>query len=161
MTSLDATEYRKVVGTFATGVSVITTGSNGTSHAITVNSLTSVSLDPTLVLVCLDSNSRALAEIEKSGVFNVNILGEHQEEVSRTFASRLHDHSVGESYAVGVTGAPLLQDCLAYLHCRLERKFEAGDHIILLGVVEHAELGRDARPLLFYRGRYSALADQP
>jgi flavin reductase (DIM6/NTAB) family NADH-FMN oxidoreductase RutF len=161
MTTLDATEYRRVVGTFATGVCVITTGSDNGTHAITVNSLTSVSLDPMLLLVCLDRSSRALPVLDESGAFNVNVLGQHQEDVSRTFASKTHDHAVSADCAIGLTGAPLLPDCLAYMHCRIVQRFEAGDHIILLAAVEHAELGAEAPPLVFYRGSYSALAEAP
>jgi flavin reductase (DIM6/NTAB) family NADH-FMN oxidoreductase RutF len=156
--TIDTMQYRQVAGAFATGVSVITTGQGGNYHAITVNSLTSVSLDPTLLLVCLDRNSRALSVVEESGVFNINILSDGQEEVSRRFASKQQDHGMDASYDLGVTGAPLIPGCLAYMHCRVGQTFEAGDHKIILATVEHAEMGTDAAPLLYFRGKYALLA---
>jgi flavin reductase (DIM6/NTAB) family NADH-FMN oxidoreductase RutF len=153
--TLDPLAYRQVAGAFATGVSVVTTGRDGNFHAITINSLTSVSLEPTLLLICLDRNSRTLPLAEESGVFNINILREDQEHISRTFATRNASHALDEvEFELGALGAPLITGCLAYLQCRVVDQMEAGDHTILLAQVEQAHLGEEGPPLLYYRGRY-------
>jgi flavin reductase (DIM6/NTAB) family NADH-FMN oxidoreductase RutF len=159
--TLDPLVYRQVAGAFATGVSVMTTGHNGVFHAITINSLTSVSLDPTMLLICLDRNSRTLPLAEESGVFNINILREDQEHISRTFARRDTDHSLGDyEIEMGELGVPLIKGCLAYFQCRVAERVHAGDHTILLARVEQAHLGEDGPPLLFYRGRYGVEGPQ-
>jgi flavin reductase (DIM6/NTAB) family NADH-FMN oxidoreductase RutF len=152
--AVDPTFCRQVAGAFATGVSVVTTGRDGNFHAITINSLTSVSLEPTLLLICLDRNSRTLPLAEESGVFNINILREDQEHISRTFASR-GNHALDDlEFEVGELGVPLIAGCLAYLQCRVVDQMQAGDHTILLAQVEQAHLGDEGPPLLYFRGRY-------
>jgi flavin reductase (DIM6/NTAB) family NADH-FMN oxidoreductase RutF len=153
--TLDPLAYRHVAGAFATGVSVVTTGRDGNFHAITINSLTSVSLEPTLLLICLDQGSRTLPLAAESGVFNINILREDQEHISRLFASKSASHALSDvDFELGALGAPLIGGCLAYLQCRVVDQMEAGDHTILLAEVVHAEMGDEGPPLLYFRGRY-------
>jgi flavin reductase (DIM6/NTAB) family NADH-FMN oxidoreductase RutF len=163
---IDPRAYRDVIGTFATGVTVITMPTSGGSGAwgMTANSVTSLSLDPTLVLVCIDKSTRTHQFMLESQVWAVNILAADQEAVSRTFA--LKDFNEAERmmastpYHHGVTRAPIIDDCLAYLDCRTYATCVGGDHTIFLGEVVEAVVARsDARPLVFFRGRYRDLAD--
>jgi flavin reductase (DIM6/NTAB) family NADH-FMN oxidoreductase RutF len=158
--SVDPMTYRRVVGNFATGVAVVTSGTGEDVHGVTVNSFTSVSLDPTLLLVCLDRSSRSRAMILATGVFNINVLSNSQEHVSRIFASKDRPEAWFEDLLCtsGEMGAPLIPDCLAYMECRLAETHEAGDHTILIAEVQRAELADDAMPLCFFRGQYTALA---
>jgi 3-hydroxy-9,10-secoandrosta-1,3,5(10)-triene-9,17-dione monooxygenase reductase component len=157
--SVEPMIYRRVVGNFATGVAVVTSGSGADSHGVTVNSFTSVSLDPTLLLVCLDRSSRSRAAILETGVFNINVLSDTQEHVSRLFASKDRPQTWIDDLhcGYGKLGAPLIPDCLAYMECRLTETLEAGDHTILIAEVEHAEIADESMPLCFFRGKYAFL----
>ena len=157
--SVDAMTYRQVVGNFATGVAVVTAGKPDGCFAVTVNSFTSVSLDPTLLLVCLTTVSRTRAEIMESKAFNINVLSQTQEEVSRFFAKPQDDSSWFAEFHCreGVLGAPIIPDCLAHIECHLVETHEAGDHAILIAEVQHAYVAEEDRPLLFFRGKYGQL----
>jgi flavin reductase len=155
---------RYTLGAFATGVTVITTRGEHEPYGMTANAFSSVSLDPPLVLVCVVSGTSGSEALAHNGLFAVNILTEAQEPLSRFFASR--DRPRGPRafaqvpHRAGVTGAPILEGVAGYLDCRLHTAHEAGDHVIFLGEV--MDLGRDpdARPLLFYGGRYAHLGQQ-
>jgi len=151
------------MGQFATGVTIVTTRLGDHLHGRTANAFTSVSLEPLLVLVCLDKKGDTHDLVQKSGIYAVNILSEEQEELSRLFARKDPDSShrldsVPHRYAA--TGAPIIEGCLAYLDCRVVDAVDAGDHTIFLGKVEEAAVNADGRPLLFFRGRYCRLADE-
>ena len=157
---IDVAGYRKVIGTFATGVTVITTEVDGRLHGFTANAVTSVSLDPLLLLVCVDKRAHAHAELAKARGFGVSILSEDQRDLSNLFAKSA-EPTVGALRGVafrrGVTGVPLLDGALACLECESERALDGGDHTIYLGrVVEGAILG-EARPLLYYQGAYRTI----
>ncbi len=158
--SVDAMTYRQVVGNFATGVAVVTAGKGADCHAVTVNSFTSVSLDPTLLLVCLTTASRTRTEIMASRVFNVNVLRDDQEQISRLFAKPQQDSSWVQELncTEGEFGAPLIPGCLVHMECELAEMHEAGDHTILIAKVQHAFVQDEGRPLLFFRGQYGVLA---
>jgi flavin reductase (DIM6/NTAB) family NADH-FMN oxidoreductase RutF len=163
---IDPREYRNVIGTFATGVAVITMPIKGGSGAwgMTANSLTSLSLDPTLILICVDKSTRTHQYILESESWAVNILAADQEAVSRTFALKDFNEDErmmkGTPYHRGVTGAPIIDECLAYLDCRTYATYEGGDHTIFLGeVIEAVVVRSDAQPLAFFKGRYRQLAD--
>ncbi|HXG42432.1 MAG TPA: flavin reductase family protein [Dehalococcoidia bacterium] len=161
--SVDRDLFRRVMGQFATGVTIVTTRLGDHLHGSTANAFTSVSLEPLLVLVCLDKKGDTHDLVRQSGIYAVNILSEEQEELSRAFARKDPDNphrldSVPHRYAV--TGAPIIEGCLAYLDCRVVDEVEAGDHTIFLGRVEEAAINADGRPLLFFRGRYCRLADE-
>ena len=157
--SVDPMIYRRVVGNFATGVAVVTSGFGDDAHGVTVNSFTSVSLDPTLLLVCLDRASRSRAKILETEVFSINVLSDAQEHVSRLFASKDRPETWFEDLrcSYGELGAPLIPECLAYMECQLTETHEAGDHTILIAEVQYAEIADESAPLCFFRGRYAFL----
>lgn len=159
---VDPRAFRKVVGRFATGVTVVTTVVDGADHAMTVNSFTSVSLDPVLVLFCAEKASRFHGAVLLSGTWGVSVLADDSADVSAWFASRgrpLRGQLAGFRYERGqATGAALFSDALATLECRTTAVHDAGDHSIVLGEVLAAAVPRrDARPLLYYEGRYRSL----
>lgn len=151
--------FRTVMGSFATGVTVVTTQEpGGHPYGVTVNSFTSLSLDPLLILICLDVQLSGLEHFEQSGRFAVNILSEDQAEESVFFSQHGTDRS-DFTYVQGEAGLPLLRGCLARLTCELVESYAAGDHKILIGKVVWAERRRPSgRPLVFYDGRYTRLA---
>jgi len=158
---IDAAGYRKVIGAFATGVTVVTTELEGRLHGFTANALTSVSLDPLLLLVCVDKRAFAHAELARASGFGVSILGEQQQDLSNLFA-KSGEPTLGTlrgaAFRRGVTGVPLLEGAIACLECASERALDGGDHTIYLGrVVEGAILG-DAKPLLYYQGAYRTIS---
>jgi flavin reductase (DIM6/NTAB) family NADH-FMN oxidoreductase RutF len=146
--------FRQVMGNFATGITVITTrDANGKPYGLTVNSFTSVSLDPVLVLVCLDNRLSGLRAFKDSERFGVSILSEHQEELSRMFAKKDTERPSG-IYFEGKLGMPLLQNSLAVMECKTVEVYAGGDHQIFLGEVENAEVMQPDHPLLYFRGKY-------
>jgi flavin reductase (DIM6/NTAB) family NADH-FMN oxidoreductase RutF len=151
---MDEATFRTACGHFATGVSVVTMLSrSGEIHGLTANSFTSVSLNPPLVLVCVDrSISSHPAMLETDG-FLVNVLTDQQEELARRFADAEIDKFADVEFTPGPYGAPRIHDCLAYLAARSYANFGGGDHTIFLGEATEAELG-DGLPLIFYRGMY-------
>jgi flavin reductase (DIM6/NTAB) family NADH-FMN oxidoreductase RutF len=159
MTRLDPTELRRTMGRFATGVAVITTSLDGEPHGMTVNSLTSVSLDPPLLLVCFTRGARTAECVEASGRFAVNILGARQEQVSNAFARRGADHFAGVDLPTATGGVPLIPGALAHAVCSVERVLDGGDHVVVLGAVEEVS-HRDGAPLLFFGGTYGDFTDR-
>jgi 3-hydroxy-9,10-secoandrosta-1,3,5(10)-triene-9,17-dione monooxygenase reductase component len=154
----DQDQFRTVLGQFATGVTIITAMAEGEPVGVVANSFTSVSLAPPLVLFCVSRLSSTWPRIEQARRFAVNILGEHQEDLSRLFATRGADRFGGVDWHVGVGGSPVLHDTLAHLDCDFWAEYDGGDHIIVVGKVLDLGLARDAGPLLFFRGRYGRLA---
>jgi flavin reductase (DIM6/NTAB) family NADH-FMN oxidoreductase RutF len=155
--AFDARELRRVMGHFCTGVTVITTRDEaGRPYGLTANAVTSVSLTPPLLLVCVDRKAESHAHFFASKVFAVNILCEAQEHLSRRFAVSGGDKFADVAWRPGGLGAPLLEGALAHVECRIVETFEGGDHVIHLGEVEHAEI-HGGRPLLFYQGQYGRL----
>ena len=157
--SIDQRELRNAVGCFATGVTIITTvDENGAPIGITANSFTSLSLDPPLVLFCLDLKSNSFEAFHKNRHFAVNVLRENQADLSSHFAKSDVDKWNGVAFETWETGCPVFDDCIANLECDVESIFEGGDHVIIVGKVTrmHYEDG-DCRPLLFYRGRYGQI----
>lgn len=155
--NVDQHQFRRVMGHFATGVTILTTALGEELHGMTANALCSVSLDPLLVLVCINQQARTHAVLSESGVFALNVLAEEQEHVSRLLADDAVDaaHSLtGLSHRRGVTGTPILTDCLAYVECRVVAAYPGGDHTIFVGAVEDAGVLREGRPLIFFRGAY-------
>lgn len=154
-------ELRRVLGQFATGVTVVTSRIGAQTRGITVNSFTSVSLDPPIVLICIDNKARSYSFLPEAGVFAVNVLSEKQENISDYFARRLApnpDDELAEiPYHDGVTECPLIDGSIAYVECRIIAKQDVGDHAIFIAEVVSASLAVDAPPLLFFRGRYPRL----
>jgi 3-hydroxy-9,10-secoandrosta-1,3,5(10)-triene-9,17-dione monooxygenase reductase component len=155
MAQLDPKELRKVLGTFATGVTVITTrASDGTSVGLTANSFNSVSLDPPMVLWSLAKTARSRSTFEAAQHWAVHILAADQEELANRFATRGTDKFVGLTLEQGAGDVPLLPGCAARLQCRTSFLYEGGDHLILVGevlAVDHT----DNTPLVFHAGAYA------
>jgi flavin reductase (DIM6/NTAB) family NADH-FMN oxidoreductase RutF len=153
----DPTQLRRVMGQFATGVTIITTcDSAGGCYGLTANAVTSLSLDPPLLLICIDRKAETFAHFYDSKAFVVNILAEDQEALSSRFAKSGGDKFTGVACRRGRLGAPILEGGLGHIECRIVDTYEGGDHVIHVGEVEHAEL-REERPLLFFQGRYRRL----
>lgn len=157
--TIDPTAFRAVLGRYATGVAVVTTRDQaGVPVGLTVNSFTSVSLDPPLVLFCLDRAAGSEPAFAASDCFAVNILGDDQCPVSMRFADPVAQRFVDDLTIRWETGAPVLTDALAALDCRMHARYDGGDHVILVGRVVRAEVLADASPLVYWRGGYRALA---
>jgi flavin reductase (DIM6/NTAB) family NADH-FMN oxidoreductase RutF len=155
----DAKELRRIMGQFATGVTILTTrDAAGAVYGLTANAVSSLSLVPPLLLICIDRKAESFPHFLASRVFAMNILSTAQEELSGRFAKSGGDKFAGVSYRLGTLGAPLLDGALAWAECRIVVTHEAGDHVIHVGEVEAADApGGD--PLLFFQGRYRRLAD--
>jgi len=150
-------QFRHVMGNFATGITVVTTrGNDGKPYGLTVNSFTSVSLNPLLVLVCLDHKLNGLEAFKESNHFGVSMLSEHQEDLSRLFAKK-DSKRPPEIYFEGRLGMPLLKNSLAIMECATVEIYPAGDHLIFLGEVKNAEVLEGNHPLLYFRGNYRTL----
>jgi flavin reductase (DIM6/NTAB) family NADH-FMN oxidoreductase RutF len=150
-------KFRQVMGNFATGITVVTTvDTSGKPYGLTVNSFTSVSLDPVLVLVCLDNKLSGLQSFIESKHFGVSMLSHAQEDISRLFAKKDSDRPAN-IYFEGPLGMPLLRNSIAIMECEVVAKHPAGDHTIFVGQVEHAEVLEAAKPLLYFRGKYQHL----
>jgi flavin reductase (DIM6/NTAB) family NADH-FMN oxidoreductase RutF len=158
MTALDGREFRNALGWFATGVTVITTRSaEGELIGFTANSFTSVSLDPPLVLFSLNRQAQSLPIFEGCAHFAVNILAEHQAELSSRFATASHEKWQGVAVETWENGCPILADALANFECAVHAVHEGGDHRIFLGRVLRMQARNDGQPLLFSRGGYRRL----
>ncbi len=155
--AMDAREFRNVMGHFATGVAVITTKDlSGIPFGLTVNSFTSLSLDPPLVIVCVDKTVDCYTCFDESKVFAVNVLSEEQEELSRRFATKGIEKFEGLKWRMGEHASPLLDGVVATIECKVTRSYEGGDHTIFLGEILNATAKGD-RPLLFFKGNYNRL----
>lgn len=150
-----ARRFRDVLGTFASGVTVVTAVSDGEPVGLTCQSFSSVSLDPPLVLFVPARTSRAWPRIEAAGRFCVNVLAHDQEDLSARMAGRGTDKFAGLEWAPSaITGSPLLPGALGYVDCVVETVHDGGDHVVVIGRVVDLAVGRPGKPLLFYRGRY-------
>jgi flavin reductase (DIM6/NTAB) family NADH-FMN oxidoreductase RutF len=154
-------DFRRAMGRFATGVTIITTRLGDDLHGMTANAVTSLSLDPLLVLVCVDKTADTHDILAKAGVFAVNILNKDQSEISDRFAKKEFDGAHGLEdlpHTFAVTGAPILEGSIAYLDCRTVTEHHGGDHTIFIGEVVEAKELDDGEPLVFYRGKYGEFA---
>ena len=154
--AVDATRFRHTLGKFASGVTVVTTEHEGEQAGITVSAFSSLSLEPPLVLICIDRKVRSHDVIAGAGLFAVNILEASQEEVSRRFASRQPDKFAGIATHRSPSGLPLIDGALATLECRVKETLPGGDHTIFVGEVLDSQL-REGDPLVYFHGAYRAL----
>ena len=154
---LDARKFRDIMGTFTTGVTIVTTMDNETPYGITANSFTSVSLSPPLVMFCLGKSSTNFEAFMASDCFAVNILSAQQDALSTRFATFDGDRFDGLNWTTLDTGAPILENVIAAIDCRLEAKHDAGDHVIMLGLVVRAEVKNNEPPLVYFKGGYERL----
>jgi flavin reductase len=161
--AFSGTDFRETLGAFATGVTVITTRGEDHLFGMTANAFSSVSLDPPLVLVCVISGTTGAEVIEQNGMFAVNVLGAHQEPISRYFASKDRPRGLEAfdeiAHATAVTGCPVIEGAAGYLDCRLHAAHEAGDHIIFIGEVLAIANDAEVEPLVFHGGRYRVVSD--
>jgi flavin reductase (DIM6/NTAB) family NADH-FMN oxidoreductase RutF len=157
--SLDPRSFRKTLGCFASGVTVVTTLSPETKEpqGVTVSAFTSLSLDPPLVLFCLGNATSSMAAFKSFGHFAINILSEHQRDLSIRFASRSADKWQGVAWDKWDSGVPILPGCLATLECSLVRVEDGGDHQIFIGRVERMKHHEGGSPLVYFRGSYMDL----
>jgi flavin reductase (DIM6/NTAB) family NADH-FMN oxidoreductase RutF len=159
---VSASEFRQAMGHFATGVTVVTSiGDDGEPVGTTASAVTSVSLDPPLVLVCFDRASLTLQAIRSHGAFVVNVLAAPQKQLSANFARRgLAAAWDAVRHRPGPTGSPRLHGVLAALECTVENRLPGGDHEIVVGRVQDVEISNDsAGPLLYWRGSYLPLGE--
>jgi flavin reductase (DIM6/NTAB) family NADH-FMN oxidoreductase RutF len=157
--AIDPRELRNVFGVFATGVTIITTNDvNGKPFGLTANSYTSLSLDPPLVLVCVDKKVDCYACFEQSKVFAVNFLAEDQEQLSTRFATKGIEKFEGIPVRQGSIGVPLLEGAIGFIECKLVNGYDGGDHTIYVGEVQAASASGE-RPLLFFKGKYNKLPE--
>jgi flavin reductase (DIM6/NTAB) family NADH-FMN oxidoreductase RutF len=152
------------MGCFATGVTIITVDLEGEVHGMTANAFASVSLDPMLVLVCVDHSTRTHAHLHAKKRFGINILSKHQRAISEYYARTERDHEHAETEAGARFertrhGTPVLYGALGYLECKLRSAEVAGDHSIFIAEVEDVVV-REGEPLLFFRGKYRKLGEE-
>jgi flavin reductase len=159
--SFSSTELRQVFGTFATGVTIVTCQAGERKHGITVNSFSSLSLDPPLVLISIDRKAIAWELIPAAGSFAVNVLTAEQRPLCDYFAKRLFADPENEfaeiPHVAGVTGSPLIDGVLATIECRLANIYAGGDHDIFVGEVVTTKINSTDSPLIFHRGRFPSL----
>lgn len=156
--SLSQEQFRAAMACFATGVTVITVDYEGEVQGMTANAFASVSLDPLLVLVCVDKGAKTHAHLHARKRFGVNVLSESQRAVSEYYAlpERTHDRAeqvAGARFDRTAQGTPVLHGALAYLECRLHTPQDAGDHTIFIAEVENVVL-RGGDPLLYFQSTY-------
>lgn len=155
--AIDQLHFRRACGKFATGITILTVrDASGAPHGMTANSFTSVSLDPPLVLLCVDYRARVLDQLVVGATIGVNMLTEEQRELSARFARAGQDRFDGVEWSAGDTGAPLLPGCLATLECAITKLYEGGDHAIVLAEVRRATW-EEGRPLIYFNSGYQAL----
>ena len=153
-------DFRNALSRFASGVTVVSTkDAEGKLHGITVSSFCSVSLQPPMVLICIEKITTSHHAFEESGVFIVNILNDDQSWLSEKFADPLRDKFDGVDFRSGLDGVPILNDALASLECRITFSYHGGDHSIFVGQVENVSLA-DGEPLLYFQGRYGTFTDE-
>ncbi|WP_245926316.1 flavin reductase family protein [Sulfoacidibacillus thermotolerans] len=158
-TALDSTTLRRVLGLFATGVTVIVAGSAERAHAMTANSFTSVSLDPPLILICVQHANKMAGLLETGSHFTVNFLAQDQEQISRYFSGNKKMGDTPDFELIPWCEGSRLAECLCSLSCQVEHVFSAGDHVIFLSRVQSIyEKVSEQAPLLFWKGRYQQLA---
>lgn len=157
--SVDAHEFRRSLGQFASGVTVVTTrDQEGRPQGLTASSFCSVSLEPPLVLVCIDNRTEACRTVQEAGFFAVSVLSESQESVSRRFASAGPEKFAGVDLVPGDNGAPLVTGALAHLECHVAAAHLAGDHTIFVGEVKRLA-STPGRPLLYHGSAYHRLPE--
>lgn len=164
METPDPDTFRAAMSRFATGVTVMTTTVDDVPHGMTANAVTSVSLDPLLVLVCVGRDTHMAERLSNSDHFALSVLSADQQHVSQHFADASRQMGAEEFEKIeagtAATGAPILRDGLAWLDCRIWARYDGGDHEIVVGEVVDLGIAEMAPPLLYFGSRYRALADE-
>ncbi len=159
------TDFRRALGQFATGVTVVTTlvpgdEPGGRPEGVTVNAFASLSLDPPLILVCLAKTTRGLAAFETAGHFAVNVLSETQRNLSVAFSRPGANRFGGVSWSTWTSGCPIFDGCVANLECARIARHDGGDHVIWIGRVERLHFDKSRAPLLYVGGGYRRLGEE-
>lgn len=159
--TIDSKAYRYAIGKFATGVTIVLTGDAGAEHAMTASAVTSVSLNPVLLLVCVDKGAEMHNQIREAGFFSINILTETQANLSNYFAGFWKEKTPPPFSFSQFNNVPILNDALTSLTCTVYEIFEGGDHYIFMGEVTAIkdDAPEDTKPLLYYKGGYSKLTE--
>jgi 3-hydroxy-9,10-secoandrosta-1,3,5(10)-triene-9,17-dione monooxygenase reductase component len=157
---IDQAAFRRTFGHFCSGVTVVTSLDDGVPVGFACQSFAALSLDPPLVLFCPRTTSASWRRIRRTGHFCVNVLTEHQRDVSRVFGTSAPEKFAGLGWSPSPAGAPVLDEVLTWADARIEGVHDAGDHQVVIGRVTALGECTAARPLLFYRGRYTATAAQ-
>ena len=158
--SAQSDDFKACLSRFASGVTIVTYSHENNFGGITVSSFSSLSLDPPLVLFCIQKTTPSHEKIKSSGAFCVNILSSEQENLSNSFAKHdlnKHDLIVKNGFSEKVTKSPILKDTLAFLDCEVENFFDGGDHSIIVGKVLDLGSSPDKRPLLYYNKKYHSI----
>lgn len=159
-TSFSSRDFRDVMGSFATGVTVVTACSDtGDLVGMTANSFSAVSLEPPLVLFCIDRRANCFSVFNAASSFAVNVLTDSQTDVSAVFASTDDDRFAKVGSQIGVTGAPVIDGALASIECNVHARYDGGDHEIVVGHVQHMQMSEAESPLLYFAGRYRTLSE--
>jgi flavin reductase (DIM6/NTAB) family NADH-FMN oxidoreductase RutF len=154
--SIEPVEFRQAMSRFTTGVTVVTTVSAGKRYGITVNAFASVSLDPPLILICIDRSSRVHDVLIERGFFAVNFLSKEQRDLAIGFARNSverYELFCGATSSIAVTGAPIIEDTIGFVDCTIADVYPGGDHSIIVGRVQALE-HRDGDPLIYFRSHY-------
>jgi flavin reductase (DIM6/NTAB) family NADH-FMN oxidoreductase RutF/DNA-binding FadR family transcriptional regulator len=149
----DPAVFREVISNFMSGVVIVTARHDDTIQGMTVSAVSSLSLEPPMLVICLNRKARTQELVHRSGAFAINILSEEQGHLADQFASKHDDRFAGVPHHPGLTGAPVLDDVLGVVECRVEEDVTGGSHRVFLGRVVHAEAGAGS-PLAYYRGKF-------
>lgn len=157
-TPFDSTDFRKTMGTFCTGITIVTTQGDADVHGMTANSFTSVSLNPPLVLVAVDKRAETHQHLAEARRFGVSVLLDDQLPVSNHFAGKWDDAVARSLEYDYIDGIPVLRECLSHLTCDLWATYDGGDHTLYVGQVTSLQVN-EGQPLLYYRSGYRRLAE--
>ena len=154
--TIDPGDFRRVLGHFPTGVTVVTAAGADRPIGVAIGSFASISLDPPLVGFFLGTSSGSWPPMREAGHFCVNVLCHDQLELCGTMASKAEDKFEGVDWVPAGTGAPILPGAHAIIDCTIDQVVELGDHNLIVGRVQHLETGRDDPPMVFYKGQYGS-----
>ena len=155
--TLDAAQFRFVLGHFCSGIAIVTSGVDDQPIGLTVQSFSSLSLDPPLVLFCPAKTSTTWPKVRETGKCCVNILGEHQQDTCQQFAVTGGNKFGGVDWGWSSSRLPVIDGCIAYIECTLNQIHDAGDHEIAVALVKELRVGASEHPLLFFQGTYRQL----
>lgn len=155
--ALDPKEQRRILGKFATGVTVASTKIGDETWGMTANAVTSLSLDPPLVILCVQKDSQSLDKFKDGGCYALSILAADQQELSDRFAFKGPKDFSGLDTKTAETGAPILNGSLGWVDCKLKEILPGGDHDIFIGEIVAGEAPEGGEPLLYYGGKYAKL----
>lgn len=163
MSGVSSDDFKAVMGSFCSGVTVVTTvDGEGGKWGITVSAFSSLSMDPPLCLVCIDKRAGSLGTLNEAKKFAVNLLSDQQDGLSNNFASRKDDKFADVEHEAGpATGCPVFPGALAWMECEVTEVLAGGDHDIFVGKIVGVKVDSEAKPLLYWRGAYGDITSRP